>query len=147
MRIRLDVSSDKLEWIALVKAPGYRMGMSFVRFIVDTGSNRSMIGYSDVVRFNLPQSSLTFSENSYIGGTSLKLHRLDDVTLMEDEPGNQMLRLKTQCIFASTPSKKNESERIRAKNIPSIIGLDFLNEQGIGLYCNPSRKEAYLELA
>lgn len=146
MLVSLNLSSDQLALFAMVKASHYRLGMTYVKFIVDTGSNRSMIGYGEVDRLNLPQSRLTFSEVSYIGGGSLKLHRLDDVTLILDEQQNQTIRLKTQCLFAATPTKQNESERMRAKSIPSIIGLDFLAEQGIGLYCNPSRKEAYLEL-
>lgn len=140
------MSSDELVLYAMVKAAQYRLGMAYVKSIIDTGSNRSMMGYGEIDRLNFPQARLSFSEMSYIGGGSLKLHRMDDVVLIMDDEENQTIRLKTQRLFAATPSKQNDWERLRAKSIPSIIGLDFLAEQGIGLYCNPSKKDAYLEL-
>lgn len=145
MRIPLSIIKGRLQVAASFYAPRYHTGLALIDFVVDTGSTVSMIGYGDVEEMGLPQSSLPFREHSFIGGTSMGLHTLRNIRLSfsDDEGGLQPFKLKE--FGASIPSRKNVEARDHAKEIPSILGLDFLTLNNMALYCSPSRNVAYFE--
>ncbi len=144
MRIPIEIVNEQLEVNAIVHAHKCRIGMALVDFVVDTGSNVSFISYKDALRLNMPFTALKFREHMHLGGTNFNLCEIRDVELsFEGENGIERMPLKT--FGVATTTKKTKEEIEYAKQIPSLLGLDFLRSAGLALYANPSKNIAYLE--
>jgi len=57
----------------------------------------------------------------------------------------ELFKTKLSNIAALVPTKLDKNTLKTVKNIPSIIGHDFLEENKIAFYFNPSAKITYLE--
>ena len=145
MKIPLQIVNEQVEVAAILRATKHRIGLANVNFVVDTRSNKSFLGYGEILRLNLPTTGLQFSEHTRIGGCTFKMFKLSGVTLsFEDEKGG-IFRVKPNNMHVVVPTKKGE-ERENATRIPSILGLDFLKETKMALCVNPSRDTAYFDL-
>lgn len=147
MRIPLELINGQLQVVALIKAPKCRVSLGVVSFVVDTGSNRSMLGYNSVERLNLPQNALAYKEDSRIGGSNLGLYSVGSVTLLFTDAAGEGHRIELGSFYAGIPRSKKKEVQDNARHVPSILGLDFLIETGISLHCIPQKKEYYLETA
>ncbi len=54
-------------------------------------------------------------------------------------------RISLNSFNVATTTKKGKEEADYAKQIPSLLGLDFLREAGLALYVDPSKNIAFLE--
>ena len=145
MKIPLNLINEQLQVVAFVKAPKYRLPLAVVSFVVDTGSNRSLLGYVEVERNNLPQNALKFVENSKIGGSNLGMYRLEGVTLVFTDKEGDAQRIEMDDFLAGMPTSKKREAQENARLIPSILGLDFIIKTGLSLHCIPGKNEYYLE--
>ncbi|MBI5035926.1 hypothetical protein HZC09_01155 [Candidatus Micrarchaeota archaeon] len=145
MKIPIRLLNDQLSVVAYFKAQRHRVPLSVVSFIVDTGSNRSMLGYEDVERLNLPQNTLEFVEDSRIGGCSIGLHKIDAAVLLFTDESDNGRRFELD-FSAGLPLSKKEFARCAARLIPSILGLDFLRKTGLSLHCFPKQNDYYFGL-
>ena len=144
MRIRLGLVNDQLQIAAVFRA-GYRTNMALVDFVVDTGSNKSMIGYGDAVRLHIPFNSLKFDEKTRIGGFVYELYKLKDVKLGLADEENKIFKIDLGDFPAAKTPERGLKEKEEAKQIPSILGIDFLMKYCFALYCNPAKNVMYLE--
>ena len=114
-----------------------------VNALIDTGSPWLAISPKDSKLLNIPQNCLRtakeFTNISFAGHKfrrlvtrKVKIHVLDDK--------NQMVEISMPSISVLKPTKKKEEIEI----IPSVVGMDFITRNGLTLYYNPKKREAYL---
>lgn len=145
MKIPLQLVNEQVEVAAILRAAKQRIGLANVNFVVDTGSNKSFLGYGTILQLNMPVTGLQFAEHTRIGGCTFKMFKLSGVTLSFEDEKRDIFRIKPNSMHAVVPTKKGE-ERENATRIPSILGLDFLKETKMALCVNPAKGTAYFEL-
>ncbi len=145
MRVPIQIINEQLQVTSVLNVKGHHAKLGIITFVVDTGSNVSTLGYGDMAKISLPESSLPFKEHTHIGGQTLKLHEITNAFLAFQDSEGQLQRFKIIPFYAAMPSKTSDAARNVAKQIPSIIGLDFLKTNKLALHCNPSKDEAYFE--
>ena len=72
-------------------------------------------------------------------------YKINKATLNFRTTEDELLTVRLPSIGALVPTKKNKKIMDDVKHIPSIIGNDFLESQGLALYFNPSAQIVYLE--
>ncbi len=104
------------------------------------------LSFREVLNYKLPFNSLDFKSHSKIGGQVFEEKSVKQVRLSIQDYEGELQRFYLEEFYASVPTKiKNQNAVEEAKQIPSIIGMDFLREQKLALYCDPGRDLAYLE--
>ena len=122
------------------KYPSIRM---LVNALIDTGSSISTVAARDILKTRIPYTALppAVPQVSRVGGFVLPVFELGGTNLIfRDEAGERVsFEIPTMKVLG-VPHKREEVE-----HIPTIIGTDFLEDNGFTLIFNPSRKEAWLE--
>ncbi len=139
MKIPLIIAQGKITVLAAIT---HKRLFGHIEFFVDTGSDTSFIGYTDALKLKIPISTLQFSHHAKIGGGSIELKKIENVTLTfrnENKEGERIC--EPQFLVAGNVRKHEEI----AQAFPSILGLDFLSRHGPALHVNPSKNEAFLE--
>jgi hypothetical protein len=111
-------------------------------FLVDTGSCITTISCRDAERMGIDYSDLEESDRPSMtfAGYVRPLRFRDVEFLMIDENGKVVSeRLKSIDILPSTGDKGLDDF------LPSVIGMDFLNECSYSLYVCPKDEEAFME--
>lgn len=72
-------------------------------------------------------------------------HTIKNVNINLKTELGELLKINLPSIGALIPTKINKQVLDEVKDIPSILGNDFLEEQKFALYFNPSTPVAYLE--
>jgi hypothetical protein len=145
MKIPLSFLDEKLWVTASFNAPHYHGRVQLVDFVVDTGTNISMVGYGDAIRMSLPVQSLHVKEPTAIGGVEVEARVLKNVKLgFRDEDGG-FKRFELPEFFVMFPLTKKREKLEESKTIPSLLGLDFMRSHKLSLFCNPSKELAYFE--
>lgn len=115
--------------------------ISNIRFIIDTGSNRTYINWVDARRLSVPFNHLPKSPEGTvkIAGETLELRIADKgvIHVFDDKMVVKSFILFSPLIGRPT---SRESETI----VPSILGTDFLEKHGLTLHFNP-KGESYFE--
>lgn len=144
MKIPLGIQNEQLEVEAVVRAPKYRIGISLIDFIVDTGSQRSFIGYGDALRLHLPLRALRLCEPMRFGGTGFGLYEIEKVAISFLNEQQKPERFFLEQFYVAKPTRKGQ-EKFLAQQLPSILGLDFMIKNKLALYLNPSKHLTFLE--
>lgn len=118
---------------------------AMIEAVVDTGSPRTCVAPRDMEKMRsirietLPPSSPRYPG---IGGFRFPAHSLKNVRLTFWDEKRNPVRIELQAIdVLGYPARDLE----RIKYIPTILGTDFLEDNGFALYFNPRDKIAYLE--
>ncbi len=141
--VRIPLNIEKSERITLsvvVRCPKRSVLLS-LKLIIDTGSPYSFIGRDDALRQDRLLRNLRIRERALMGGGIINITEIpDEVVLIFKDYDDQLFKL-TLPNFAITdkPSAKHEFLS------PSILGLDFLKENGFNLFVNMKNNDAYLE--
>ncbi len=111
--------------------------------LVDTGSGRSCISPRDILRTRISYKTLPPATPRHIriGGLALPAFNLGSAILafMDDKGEKAQLEVSAMNVLGVPPGKGG------FEHIPTILGNDFLEDNGFTLVFNPSKKEAYLE--
>ena len=142
IRIPLLTSLDQPELTYLNNVVLLLTPRKFVRttFILDTGSPKTILGFADAVRLQVPFNSLSKGDIVRLGGRKYQgyiFNRLKFKFKTEDE----------NLIEESHPITvvKPISQKDNLEDIPTIIGMDFLKEKRYRLFCDMHKDKAYLE--
>lgn len=119
-------------------------GIQTVQFIIDTGSDRSMLGYGDAIKMNLPLSKFPFDEHTRLGGYTIATHKMGPVALSFSDDKGGVERIHLDGFSVLVPTQKG-IKREEVATIPSILGIDFMKIAKLSLFCNPNKNEAYFE--
>ena len=125
----------------------YRLGLSSITFVVDTGSTDTIISPADAFRLHLPINSLKNQEEEpyvVIGGNKFKRKKAVGITLMfRDDKGNAKQFIYDPTIIEST--KQDQDSLKLAYSLPSLLGVDFLLKNKLSLHFIPHKETVYLE--
>lgn len=84
-------------------------------------------------------------ETVLLAGYHFFNHQIRNVRLNFKTEQGELLKIDLPSIGALIPTKINGQMLEEVKDIPSLIGNDFLEEQKFALYFNPSTHVTYLE--
>lgn len=141
MKILLNVTENRVELSAFIRSKTYR-AHGIVKFFVDTGSPKTFLSENDAKRLNIPHSKLETEEDQAIMGASrLSFGALKEINLSIIQPENKRANFDLEHFLVA----KSISTMKYSNPESSIIGLDFLREHSLTLYCDVKNKIAYLE--
>ena len=72
-------------------------------------------------------------------------HPIKNVTMNFRTETDELFKVNLPTIGSLIPTKLDKKTINDVKHIPSIVGNDFLEDQKLAFYFNPSVKVAYLE--
>ena len=139
MKIPIKIANARLVLVATFK---HKRLFGRVSFYVDTGSQDSFINWNDALALKIPVNALPFYRHAKIGGGSLNLHTISDVsfTFRNEDNEPSKMSMESFCVSRNVRTTDNTSY-----SFPSILGLDFLAINKLSLYVNPANNIAYLE--
>lgn len=146
MRIPLRVLRKFGQWMPFIsitiRAP--RVLHIPVEALVDTGSPWIAITPKDILRLNISIKRLrkaTEYVNVSLGGHKFWRYQLKATVALKDEEGKLInVNLPISVLW---PTKKKWPDEIR--DIPSVLGSDFLTIGRFYLHFDPSKQTAFLE--
>ena len=113
--------------------------------LIDTGSPFTVLSTNDVLSSRLPITKMQSGETVSLAGYRFFNHQIRDATLSFRTETDELFKANLPSIGSLVPTKLDKKTMDDVKHIPSIIGNDFLEEQKLVLYFNPSIREVYLE--
>jgi len=144
LHIRKLVGEEKFIFLPMIVKSGMITGI--ITFLVDTGSPFTVICPTDLQRFRVPLKRLAKQKGKTfeLAGHVFKKFPLGDISFSVKTDNNSNFSAKSSVFCMATPTKVNKKTLKNVKNIPSILGNDFLVEQKAGLFYHPSKNEASL---
>ncbi|MCK4395274.1 hypothetical protein KAW96_01625 [candidate division WOR-3 bacterium] len=110
-------------------------------FILDTGSPKTVIGYFDASRLQIPLNS-SENETISIGGRKFWGRIFQKLKFVfKNEEGERVV--EEMPVYVIKPTSPKELDE--ANKFPTIIGTDFLKLKKYKLYCDIANDDAYLE--
>lgn len=113
--------------------------------IVDTGSPYTVLSTNELLGARLPLRTMQKSEIVSLAGFRFFRHPINNVTMSFRAENGELYKGRLSSIGALVPTKLDKKTLSDVKNIPSIIGHDFLEENKLSFHFNVSAKIAYLE--
>jgi len=112
-----------------------------VIFIVDTGSNKTFISDTDAARIRIFTKNLEIEGPILMGGTKVNLYKLGKVVMnFRNEKGEiESIEFNNLKVAESAWTRKGV-----VPIVVSILGMDFLLENRLHLFVDPSKKEGYI---
>lgn len=144
MKIPLQFINGTLILPALIRSPSYRIGFKKLSFIIDTGSPKTFISEKDALIFQIPFNALKFKEHIKLGGSKYELLSGKNVKLCFKTEEEKLIDFN----FSLTVSRTTKSTKegiLESRSCPSIIGTDFLAQNDLSLYFQPSKGVYYIE--
>lgn len=113
-----------------------------IRFLIDTGSSVTTISHRDAEHLGIDVSKLReWTEPSMTYGGHVRPLKLGNVDFIMVEERGRFVLDKLKSVDILPPSGDKELD----ESLPSVIGMDFLNECSYSLYVNPSENIVFLE--
>lgn len=141
----MQLTELQLEVAAIITAPEHRIGLAYIDFVIDTGCDISFLSFADINKINLPQNTLKFEQHTYIGGSSWDIKEMRDVRITFENEKGEAEKFELKKFHAALPTRISAKEMEHAEHMPSILGLDFLIENGLSLHINPAQNDYYFE--
>lgn len=113
--------------------------------IVDTGSPYTILSTNEILGTRMPIRTMQRGEMVSLAGFRLFRYPINNVTLKFKTETGELFTGKLSIINALIPTKIDKNTLNDVKSIPNIVGHDFLEENKVSLYFNPSAKITYLE--
>lgn len=144
MKINLLYSEEESAYVMTGKLLLPRTTPGDIAFTVDTGSPTSFIGAVDAGRLKIKFSPSTKPNKIYWGNKEFKLSILHNLNLwiVGEQDGVKHLKVMK---FPQIEITKDFVHTEEGKMSPSLLGLDFLFNNGLKLVIDGKTKEAYLE--
>jgi len=112
-----------------------------VRFIVDTGSEDTIIDENIAATVRIFAKNLDFEKFSLLAGTKISYYKLGavDLTFVDDKGERATLSFRSMKVTGNArPSKASQYIPI------SLLGMDFFLESGSRLMIDPINDSAYI---
>lgn len=149
MKLPLIILEDKIQVNTSLRCPNFRL-WGQVTFIMDTGSPLTILSEGDALKLKVPIKSLknppSEKKDVYMGGSVSELKIIPkkiNLTFMKNDNKTETIVLPDLRVAIST--KRDDKHKKLSQGSPSILGLDFIKNNGFLLYVNPKKNLAYLE--
>ncbi len=114
-----------------------------VRFIVDTGSEDTIIDENVTASVRIFAKNLEFDKFSLLAGTKIGFYKLGkaEITFIDAEGDGKTLQFEGMGVTANARTGKSSTY------IPiSLLGMDFFLETGSKLIIDSAKNSAYIEV-
>ncbi len=125
-----------------IRAPGIT---GHIDALIDTGSPFTVLSPKDIMSSRLPIKTMQRGETVALAGFRFFNHPLKNAIIYFRADGDKLLKVELSSLGALIPTKIDEKILGAVKDIPSILGNDFLEDQRFTLTFNPSDQTAFLE--
>lgn len=113
--------------------------------LIDTGSPFTVLSTKDALTTRLPLTKMQSGETVSLAGYRFFNHPLGSVIMNFRTETDELVEVSFSSMGALVPTKIDRKMLSEIKDIPTIIGNDFLEEFGLVLHYNPKSMIAYLE--
>lgn len=114
-----------------------------VSALVDTGSPFTTVSPRDALSFGLPIKNWTKGETCDLAGFKFYRHPLEGTLSFRDSQSG-LVHYRSG-ITVLVPTKLDRDTLTRIQTIPSLIGTDFIEDNGLALVFDPLANTAYFE--
>jgi len=128
----LQIVEDRVVLAAVAECRNLRVLHHLIEFVIDTGSKDSFLSEKDVVKLQVPVMGKPVKGQVDFGGSRFNQVELPEFTLHILDEAKKAIAVKTKLMAVKT-TKTSEDKIQRALALPSILGMDFLKEQGFKL--------------
>ena len=112
------------------------------RFILDTGSPRTIVNFSDAESLEIDFEDLKKAEMISIGGRRYQGYVYSGIAFRFVTEENEIIEERMEVRVIKEDSKEGLEEIHR---VPMILGTDFLQKKGYKLFCDFVNERAFLE--
>jgi hypothetical protein len=120
-------------------------GETQIPFILDTGSPETIIPFQKAIELNLPINDLKIDDDISLLGGKYKAYRLPKKIAFNCLYEDGSIMTKEFSPLVVKPLSKAKDKENKTILTEMLMGLDFLKESGLVLYCNMRKDVAYLE--
>lgn len=118
----------------------------FLEFLVDTGTEKTMLSQRTVERMGIDVESLPRSPKRMISAAGHSENRvLRDVVLVLKTDENKSEEIRLSDIRVHRITTKNKRDRKALLSMPNLLGTDFLREGGFRFILDYNKGETYLD--
>lgn len=110
---------------------------------MDTGSPYTSISPRDALSWHLPITHWQKGETVYLAGFKFYRHPLE-ATLSFKDSDARVVKFRSSVVVL-VPTKIDRTTLAETQSIPSLVGTDFIEEQGLTLVFTPHSLQAYFE--
>lgn len=146
LRVPLLLTEKGIEVAALFHCPSKRISQTF-NFLVDTGSELSMLAWQDAARVGIDADELPSYPRQIggFGGAAEAKHFREPCFLYLTTDDEQLITVElSDGILVWRPSRK-KSERTAPSPAVSILAREFMERSACTLLVNMAKKQYYLE--
>lgn len=127
-----------------IQIPSMRVARA-ISGVVDTGSPFTSISPRDALAFGLPIRNWGKGDIVFLAGFKFYAHSLEATLSFKDTDAKLV---KFRCgVTVLVPTKIDRGTLEQMQDIPSLIGTDFMEDQGLTLVFDPHSLRAYFEKA
>jgi len=146
MKFPLSILNDRILLPVLFDAPSYRIRLKRISFCVDTGSPTTYIDSGTAQIIGIPLNKLKEDEPVVrLGGIKFSSLLMKKVSIKAKNDQSSIYTFDLPKIRVLNPTKTTQEAKNIANSTPPILGLDFLKENKLKLFCDISNDIAYLE--
>jgi len=146
MKFPLSILNDRIILPVLFDAPSYRIRLKRISFCVDTGSPNTYIDNGTAQIIGIPFNKLKIDEVAVrLGGIKFSSLLMTNTSFKVKNDQDSLYTFKLPEIKVLSPTKATQEAKNIAYSTPSILGLDFLRENKLKLFCDLANDIAYLE--
>jgi hypothetical protein len=145
-RIKLDIIDGQLILTALIECPQLRIRKRLMTFVIDTGSEQSLLSDAAVKTLQVSLDGKSTHGQIRFGGATYDCIELPKTTFYVLLDDLRTPRKLSVTLTALRTQRISERKRQAAEALPCVLGIQFLQDQGIALHYLPKEKLAYLEL-
>jgi hypothetical protein len=113
--------------------------------LIDTGSPFTVLSTNDILSTRMAITKMQSGETVTLAGYRFFNHPIKDAIMNFRTESDELFKVNLPTIGSLIPTKMDKRTMDEVKYIPSIIGNDFLENQKLALYFNPSARVVYLE--
>ena len=113
--------------------------------LIDTGSPFTVLSTNDILSTRMAITKMQSGATVTLAGYRFFNHPIKDATMNFRTESDELFKVNLPTIGSLIPTRMDKRTMDEVKYIPSIIGNDFLENQKLALYFNPSARVVYLE--
>lgn len=146
-RITLQVSEGRLVLAAVIECASLRVPKTIIEFVLDTGSSSSYLSEKEIKRLQIPIKDKPSKGEVDFGGSRFKQISLPNFKMFLLKDGKQNKEhFDLDLSLSALKTTKVSPKKVQvAEELPSILGLDFLQEQKFSLHVVLTESIAYLQ--
>ncbi|MBS3100388.1 hypothetical protein J4463_04215 [Candidatus Pacearchaeota archaeon] len=119
-----------------------------IELVIDTGAPKTILSAGDAIRLNIPFTNFeSATPLTGLGKGKTPVLLIKDFTFSLHNSDEKLSNLSMPILIADVPRIRNEGQEKlnNATRIPTLIGMDFLENNNFDLFIGLNKNIAYLE--